>query len=67
MRNAKAPPKHKDLPVDVSGRLLTDIERYAKERGMTEAEAATDLMNFALKARFKTPKKPAGRVLRLPR
>lgn len=64
MRNGPVPTLGE---LDVAGRLLEQIEAYARERGMSNDEAASELLSFALKARFKSPKKRPVQVLRLPR
>lgn len=66
MRTGKVPPSQKTIQLDVAGRLLEQVEQHALNNGMTDEEAATDLLAFALKARFKSPKKRAV-VLRLRR
>lgn len=67
MRTGRVPPPQKTIQVDVSGRLLEKVEQHAADNGMTDEEAASDLMAFALKARFKSPKKRAVQVLRFRR
>jgi hypothetical protein len=67
MRTGKVPPCQKTIEIDVVGRLLDQVEQYAIERGITDEEAAAELLAFALKARFKSPKKRASQVLRFRR
>lgn len=54
--------------VELSGRLLDQVEQYAKQHGITPEEAATLLISQGLRARYVRIKQPAPVVqLRRPR
>lgn len=43
---------HKQTSVELSGRLLEQLEQYAQEHGITTDEAAARLVSQALQARY---------------
>ncbi len=67
MRTEKVLKTLRVMEIDIGGRLLEEIEQYAVDNGITTEEAASRLLSFALKARFKSPKKKPVQVFRLSR
>ncbi len=52
--------------VELSGRLLDQVEQYAKQHGITPEEAATRLVSQGLRARY-VRNRPSAPVIALKR
>lgn len=53
---------HDTMPLDTGGRLLLDLESYARQRGITTDQAAAELLQFAADAGYAPPARPSATV-----